>query len=107
MQNKYRIQIRKYSSNVIEQLVSDANGKEKWTVAICPTLKKSDGDILCETLLKSLNTPQPQMYYVFAPGFQQLSNGFESFNQAAEFRNDDYNKKHYGKPFIISTLKEI
>ena len=50
----FQIQKRKYSSNVIER-VEDVNGKKKSIVAVCPTLPKKEGDILCKELVKFLN----------------------------------------------------
>ena len=55
MEVKYRIQKRKYSSNVIEK-GEIINGKLKWSVHICPTRKKVEGDIVCERLVNYLNT---------------------------------------------------
>lgn len=46
---KYRIQRRKYSSNVLEKKIMDGN-KERWVVFIAPTQKKSLGDIECDRL---------------------------------------------------------
>ena len=50
---KYRIQKRKYSSNVIEKL----DDKSKWIVFLCPTVRKSEGDIFVDELLLHLNKP--------------------------------------------------
>ena len=55
MVKPYRIQKRKYSSNVIERLVIDKNGKSKWKVHLCPTEKKSIGDVAVEEILVFLN----------------------------------------------------
>jgi len=43
---KYRIKKRKWSSNVIEKLVG-----KTWSVFLAPTVKKQEGDEICEQLL--------------------------------------------------------
>lgn len=45
----YRIQYRKYSSNIIEKKVDD-----KWIPFIAPLVKKTEGDLICNTLLEEL-----------------------------------------------------
>ena len=45
----YRIQKRKWSSNIIEIKIG-----KTWTVYLCPTIKKKDGDALCDKLIKLL-----------------------------------------------------
>ena len=59
---QYRIQKRKYSSNVIEKLIIE-NGKEKWKVHLCPTERKSVGDVVCEELLEFLNYEKPLKWW--------------------------------------------
>lgn len=49
----YRIKVRKYSSNVIERGIKTGD-HTKWSVYICPTVKKVEGDALCEFLLETL-----------------------------------------------------
>ena len=51
---KYRIQKRKYSSNIIE--ASD-DGKN-WYPYLIPAIKKFKGDMLCKRLINLLNTNQ-------------------------------------------------
>ena len=54
MQNYvYRIQERKYSSNIIERgyYISD---KLKHEPFICPVINKKEGDIICNNLLEIL-----------------------------------------------------
>jgi len=52
---KFRIQERKFASNVIEASNKKENGKDKWFVYLMPALMKKEGDILCEKLLTFLN----------------------------------------------------
>jgi hypothetical protein len=47
----YRIQERKYSSNIIEKKV----GKDKWTPYLAPLVKKEEGDELVLKLIEVLN----------------------------------------------------
>jgi len=47
--SEYRIQKRKWSSNIIEILIA-----KTWSVYLCPTIKKKDGDALSEKLMKIL-----------------------------------------------------
>lgn len=51
---EFRIQKRKFSSNVIE---SSKDG-EKWTVYLIPSIKKIEGDPLCMLLLNLLNVTE-------------------------------------------------
>lgn len=50
----YRIQNRKFSSNVLEKKYI-IDGKEKWVVFIAPCENKEKADIECEKLLKIYN----------------------------------------------------
>jgi len=50
----YRLQKRKYSSNVIEKNIGTEQ-KPKWIVILCPTEKKEVGDKLAEKILNFLN----------------------------------------------------
>ncbi len=50
----YRIQKRKYSSNIIEIGVLDENNKIKWTPYIAPLISKVEGDIVAERILELL-----------------------------------------------------
>lgn len=50
MKMKYRIQHRKFSSNIIE---SSLDGKT-WTPFLAPLIKKEDGDKLTEKLIDKL-----------------------------------------------------
>jgi hypothetical protein len=50
----YRIQKRKYSSNVLEKKYI-IDGKENWVVFIAPLENKEKGDIECERLFNFYN----------------------------------------------------
>jgi hypothetical protein len=56
---RYELEKRKYSSNVVVGVYEyiDENGKkkEKRDIIVCPVLKKEDGDIYAEFILKQLN----------------------------------------------------
>lgn len=51
---QYRIQERKFSSNVIERGYERENGKWHWEVCLCPTVPKAHGDIMSQTALAAL-----------------------------------------------------
>ncbi len=51
----YRVQKRKYSSDVIEKQIT-INNKSKWIVYLCPTVKKIDGDKIAAKLVNLLNS---------------------------------------------------
>ena len=50
----YRIQKRKFSSNVLEKKYI-IEGKEKWVVFIAPLENKEKGDVECEQLFNFYN----------------------------------------------------
>ena len=52
MKLMYRIQKRKYSSNVIERI--KPNTKDTWEVYLCPTVKKVEGDKIVVELFNYL-----------------------------------------------------
>ncbi len=51
----YRIQKRKFSSNVLEKKYI-VDGKENWVVFIVPAENKEKGDIECERLFNFYNS---------------------------------------------------
>ena len=51
----YRLQIRKYSSNIIEKKIISDGGKETWIPYIAPLVNKKLGDIEAKRLLHFLN----------------------------------------------------
>ncbi len=49
----FRIQKRKFSSNIIER-GEESEGKTIWMPHIAPLCRKEEGDIVCDNLLKFL-----------------------------------------------------
>ena len=49
----FRIQERKYSSNIIEIRVVN-EGRERWIPYVAPLCKKKDGDVVADQILKYL-----------------------------------------------------
>ena len=54
--HEYRIQKRKYSSNVLERRLKTDNNKASWEVFVCPTVNKKEGDVVCNELLGVFTT---------------------------------------------------
>ncbi|MDC7248565.1 MAG: hypothetical protein PQJ49_01440 [Sphaerochaetaceae bacterium] len=54
----YRLQERKFSSNIIEKRIVTEEGKERWIPFVAPLVKKTDGDVVCNEILEFLNNKE-------------------------------------------------
>ncbi len=56
----FRIQTRRFSSNIIEKRI-EKTGKITWIPYVVPVVKKEEGDLICKNLLKVIFTlDQPE-----------------------------------------------
>jgi|TARA_R110000782_G_scaffold67179_1_gene135824 hypothetical protein len=53
---EFRLQLRKFSTNIIEKKIVNEEGKESWTPYLSPLVTKTEGDELCDKILLFLNS---------------------------------------------------